>query len=101
MTFTFTDGRRVTLPAREIRLQIDGGVVVEVSPWDDVSLRTEWRAPGLTFHRGRIGFPADTDEEFAMFRTEALSWFATDLDGEFRWTVQIQVSLTSSPTGPR
>jgi hypothetical protein len=99
LELVFADGRRAVLPADAVRIQIDGGVVVEVSSWDDVSLRTVYRAPGLAFHSGRIGFPAGDDDEFiADFRAEVRSWLATGCREELMWTVQVQVSLTSSPT---
>jgi hypothetical protein len=94
----FADGRRAVLAAKAVRLQVSGGVVVEVSSWDDVSLRTVYRAPGLTLHSGRIGFPAWDDDEPALFRAGVGSWLAAGCDKELLWTVHVQVSLTSSPT---
>lgn len=98
LELVFTGSRRVVLPASAVRIHIGGGVVVEVSSWDDVSLRTEYRAPDLVFHDGRIGFPAaDDDQSNAQFSAEAREWLATGCTEELTWTVQVQLSLTSAP----
>jgi hypothetical protein len=94
----FADGRRVVLGADAVRLQIGGGVVVEVSSWDDVSLHTVYRAPGLVLHSGRICYPAGDVDELALFRAAVESWLAAGCDKELLWMVLVQVSLTSSPT---
>lgn len=95
LKLVFANGQPRVIPVNEVRFQIDGGVIIEVSPWDDVSLRSEYRAPGLTFHSGRVGIPEENDDEImAVFRDEVQSWLATGHAEELGWVVEAQISLS-------
>jgi hypothetical protein len=49
-----------------VRVEADRGVVVDVSRWDDVSLRIEYLGSDLYLHSGRFGYP-DRDQFVAEF----------------------------------
>ena len=94
----FADGRCAVLSVTAVQIQIDGGVVVEVSSGDDLSLLTEYRAPGLTFHSGRFGLSTRAEDLCAEFLAEARSWLATGGHRDLMWVGKAQIRLTSSPT---
>jgi hypothetical protein len=92
----FADGRRVTLPAGALRVEVDRGIVVDVSRWDDVSLRIAYLGPGLRLHGGRFGYPGGGDEQ-ADFLAAARSWLTAGCVEELLWGVDVELRLASSP----
>jgi len=98
LELTFASGRRATLPVSAVRVEADRGVVVDVSSWDDVSLRIEYFGPDLSLHSGRFGVP-DYDDEFdAGFLAVAESWLAAGCQEELRWVVEVELRLASRPS---
>ena len=92
---TFADGRRVTLPTSAVRVEVDGGIVVDLSSWDDISMRIDYRGPDLHLHSGRFGFP--DGEEDADFLEAAQSWLAEGCEEDLGWVVEVEMRLVSRP----
>jgi len=91
----FAARRRVTLPVRAVRVEVDRGVVVDVSSWDDVSLCITYLGPDLIFHSGRFSFSGGSDDVDAEFMAEARSWLAAGCENELGWVVHAEIRLTS------
>jgi hypothetical protein len=98
LLLTFAGGPRVTLPVCAVRVEADRGVVVDVSSWDDVSLRIEYLGSDLYLHSGRFGCPGDGEEFVAEFLAEAQSWLAAGCAEELRWVVKVELRLASRPS---
>jgi hypothetical protein len=97
LRLVFATGRRVTLAVSAVRVAVDLGVVVDVSGWDDVSLRIEYLGPNLNLHSGRFGFEVDDDFD-AEFAAEARSWVCADCEGQLDRVVRAEIRLTSTPS---
>jgi hypothetical protein len=97
LTLTFAGGRRVVLPVSAVRVEADRGVVVDVSRWDDVSLRIEYLGSDLYLHSGRFGYPGNFDQFVAEFPAEAQSWLAAGCEEELLWVVEVELRLTTRP----
>ena len=74
LLLTFDGGRRVMLLVSTVRVEADRGVVIDVSGWDDVSLRIEYLSDSeLYLHSGRFGYPGDYDQFVPEFLASAQS----------------------------
>jgi hypothetical protein len=93
LRIAFATGRRLKLEVGGVRVEVDGGVVVDTSCWDDVSLLIEYRGPDLSLHSGRFGDGEDGVD--ADFTAEAQSWLATGCEGELSWVVEAEIRLNS------
>jgi hypothetical protein len=98
LVLTFVGGRRVTLLVNAVRVEADRGVVVDVSSWDDVSLRIEYLGSDLHLHSGRFGYPGPRDKFDAEFLAEAESWLAAGCEKELLWVAKAELRLASSPS---
>jgi hypothetical protein len=94
LRLAFASRRRVTLPVSAVRVEVDRGIVVDVSSWDDVSLCIKYLGPDLILHSGRFHCP-DGDDVDAEFVAEARSWLAAGCEKELRWVVHAEIRLTS------
>jgi hypothetical protein len=98
LLLTFAGGRRVTLPVNAVRVEVDRGVVVDASRWDDVSIRIEYLSSDLYLHSGRFGYPGDSDEFAAEFLVGAQAWLAAGCEKELLWVVKVELRLESRPS---
>src|SRR5262249_43755295 len=101
LLLTFADGRQVMLPVSAMRVEADQGIVVDVSRWDDVSLRIEYLGSDLYLHSGRFGYPGDYDQFVAEFPAAAQSWLAAGCEEELPWVVTVELCLATRPPDPR
>jgi hypothetical protein len=85
----------VEVGARTARVEADGSVVVQVTPWDDVSLHIEYGGPSLYLHSGQIGLPGEDGD--LLERVE--SWLAGGCREEPRCVVDVKLHLTSRQPG--
>jgi hypothetical protein len=97
LTLTFASGRRVIVPVDGLRVEVDRGVVVDVSRWDDVSLVIKYLGPDLHLHSGRLGYEDDHDEWTAEFLAETRAWLAAGCEKELSWTVEVELRLVTGP----
>lgn len=95
LRLAFTGGRRVVLSVSAVRVEADRGITVDVSSWDDVSIRIEYLGRDLQLRDGRMRFPDDGDESGAEFLAEAQSWLATGCAEELPWVVDVELSFAS------
>jgi hypothetical protein len=86
------------LPVGAVRVEADRGVVVDVSSWDDVSLRIEYLGSDLYLHSGRFGYPGDYDEFVTEFLALTQSWLAAGCEEELRWVVEVELRLATRPS---
>jgi hypothetical protein len=95
------------VPANELRVEVDRGIVVNVASWDDVSLRIEYLGPDFHLHSGRFGFsdsagPSGRPDGFdfdAEFLAEAESWLAAGCVRACGWVVEVELRLASGLPG--
>jgi hypothetical protein len=99
LQLTFASGRRVMLPVSAVRVEVDRGVVVDASGWDDQSMRIQYLDPDLYLHSGRFGCPDGGDESVAGFLAEAQSWLAAGCEEQLTWVVEVELRLASRPSG--
>jgi hypothetical protein len=97
LLLTFADGRRVMLPVSAMRVEAGQGIVVDVSRWDDVSMRIEYLGSDLYLHSGRFGYPGDYDQFVAEFPAAAQSWLAAGCEEELLWVVEVELCLATRP----
>jgi len=100
LTLTFAAGRRVVLPVGTVRVETDRGVVVEVTRWDDVSLRIEYLGPDLHLRGGRFGYPGDYDKFVDEFLASAQAWLAAGCEKELLWVVEVELHLATRASNP-
>jgi len=98
LRLAFAGGRRLMLPVNAVRVEVDRGIVVDVSAWDDVSIRIEYLGSDLYLHSGRFGFPDDGDACDARFLADAQRWLAAGCEEQLLWGVDVELRLVSRPS---
>src|SRR5262249_13646131 len=83
----------------DVKSQVEAGqgIVVDVSRWDDASLRIEYLGSDLYLHSGRFGYPADYDQFIAKFPAAPQSWLAAGCEEELPWVVEVELCLATRP----
>jgi hypothetical protein len=66
-------GRRLEVGVSHARVETNHDILVEVSPYDDVTLTITYTGRGLTLRRGRIHF-SDDERWLAAFLADAHAW---------------------------
>jgi hypothetical protein len=96
LRLTFADGRRLVFDVGAVRVEVDGGVVVETSRWDDVSLIIDYRSADLRLRSAQIGYETERAAEAREFRDSVRAWLAEGYDPvELEWVVSFRLHLTS------
>lgn len=73
----FANGKHKEFGASHVRVETDHGIVVEVSPIDDMTLTSTYTGNGLWLRRGRIHF-TDDERWLEEFLDDARAWAESD-----------------------
>lgn len=90
LSLRLRSGREVTVPAGRLQTVIDGQVEVDISPYDDFSMRIQYRAENLSLRGLRVGWSADYEEDF---RSDAESWAAAGMTTDLNWICDVEARL--------
>ena len=91
LVLAFAGGGRVALCRGALRVEVDRGIVIDVSRCDDISICMKYLGSDLYLSRGRFGYPGDD----ADFLAAAQPWLDADCATELPWVVEVEMCLAS------